>query len=456
MASAQCGCSWNDAGNTVDQCFPFNTPVATIEAACTKAFGSTMSYASLIPSKGCTTPGMLGLECLSSSGCSVADACAQTCKSAADNCPQSAACFDYWANLSGDNLGKGAAFDAIIDPGDGSACGFHPITGDPIPSCPLMTALPTDERNSCGSDGKSACPNAITANAWCDCNPELCNQAMRAFCVAGNSSGFYKMVDGKKTAVTADQIVACACFNPEAHPWGTLTWGDLTSITAFKGSTFPLQCVWPPCRDASGSVLTLRETDKISCPTIKDLCLNIIQDVHLENVKANSITLGECIQSAGGNLNGGNTTFAQGMKQWFEENPAVWISMLVVFLLIVFGVVALWVSKSVSPLAKAKNRMAFEREQQRRTREANLLAAAYTSSGNKDVELEGQVIQRQREKEIAEVKTAATARKGKVNAKIAKLGDDKNSARQRARLTVGETLAEEQDKRLIGVFSDGL
>lgn len=404
----------------------------------------------------CIGDGMVAVACVNgSAGTSITDCCNGTNRSCGKVCPRSSACDRILGGYGG--VGShGLAFSLVsaVDPSSNTItdakCGFHPITGEPIPSCPLMTAIQGDTNANINLTPQDA-------QNWCDCNPEACNEAMRQFCSSGPQAGnpwTCRLEDGSigQCENGPADLVACMCWNPGDKPWGTLKFGDLASITAFQGSTFPLQCLWPPCRDMSGAVLARRETDAIRCPSVKSVCMNIIQDVHLENVSANSITLGECIQAA----TGANIGKAFDPQQWLQENPWVWISGLAILgvIVLVLLIVAFRGSGPVARYARHKALLSIQKDQ---TRFSNRLAKALEASPNTQARQLGDAIKQKRAEQLKDVDMLAKLHKQKADAESAQLKSkaesDLDSARKLAKLQVKEKEAADHYQKLRELYT---
>ena len=467
-----CACGTGTGGNTesctewadklnatiLPNCLPLDSIITGDEngndpaqAACDKLKGDATTYPVPISDTSCAPcvgDGMVAVACVPRTafgGATLAQCCTGDAPAGADCgkiCARSAAC-DGVLGGYGVQQKSGAAVDDKLKLGADSAtaygmafsvidatttesgesgrtikeavCGFHPITGLPIPSCPLMTAT----RNNSSSTKLTP----LQAQSWCDCNPEACNLAMRDFCSGRAEVGNPWFCYNEQGEIApckngASDLTACMCWNPGNKPWGSLKFGDLTSITAFQGSTWPLQCLWSPCRDQSGTVLARRDTDAIRCPSVKDVCMNIIQDVHLENVDANSITLGECVQMASG-----RSLQAFSPKKWLQDNPWVWISGLAMLgvILVVLLMVAF---KGSGPLGRFMRKRALQQAQREQTLHANRVAAELRKSTNSEARALGTAIAEKRATQLKGLRKVQAARAAQLKKETAELMQD--------------------------------
>lgn len=323
----------------------------------------------------CADPSQRRLVC--SSGETSASWCCTHASSGVDGscsqfCPTSAACSP---TLGGD--GSGACFALT------SNCPVNPepgAGGDTLTQCPVMTS----------NDALQP-----LCKSWCEANPRDCNSAMRQFCSNARNA----------------QMAACNCVAPQGKSWGDLTFNGLQSIMSYQPGfdTMDMGCVWPPCQDKSGSILQPQRDpgDTYACPTIKNLCLNLAEDVHLSDIVSGRVTVGQCVSKAqggkaksGGNIHGGinKLGLGQALGVWFRANPIAGIVVVVVGLILVL-VAARVLFRPPSPLQKAAARMALDKITTRRDREMGELITHMTASPNHNVKSAGGVLRSQRDKE---------------------------------------------------------
>jgi hypothetical protein len=144
--------------------------------------------------------------------------------------------------------------------------------------------------------------------------------------------------------------------------------------------------MWPPCVDDTGVVLKprVRESDPPLCPNIDKLCVSIVQNVRLQNVDAQSVSVGQCIQAAQQQEAGGSivTNFETAVAAWLRRNPVVWILALVLLALVVSGVLVLGLRDTTQPLARQAQHLAMNRAQRRALRDLNTTIQEMERSGS--------------------------------------------------------------------------
>lgn len=195
---------------------------------------------------------------------------------------------------------------------------------------------------------------ATACQSWCNANPEECNRDLKAYCSAPGNAG----------------LAACSCVAPQGTDWGDLSYKQLLTIVRANPKVEKqlqdqglddIRCAWPPCQDQSGGILKEAATsgNAFKCPDINNLCVNVLEDVHLSDVIAGKVTIGACIgktnTTGGGGNNttggGGNTeSFGGQLEHYLVTHPVIIVMLVVVAVLAV-----------VTPLAWAAHALAKPR-----------------------------------------------------------------------------------------------
>ena len=344
-----------------------------VEGMCASQFGAGGGFPSVEWSSHCTPDAPYVLVCKSNEA-SVEYCCTNTAKDGACSvCPHSSGC-----NGTLGGSGAGLCF------AQSSECGTNPnpaAGNELIPTCPAM--LSTD--------------NAIAqpCQDWCAANPAACNAAMARYC--------------KDPSMV--ETPACACYaQAAAQPWGHLSYNQLEQVVeanpavqaqideqSAAGGGLAMGCLWPPCLQHAG-VLRPQATGKATaCPAITNLCLNVVEDVHMADLTTGSITVGECLGDGnkkttpnlgGGGSNTSTLPFGTQLKLWLDHNPLIIVIVCVVAALIL-GTLAWLALRGPTPIERAMARMTRAKVEERKNAKEHELIQQLRASSNTRVRARG-------------------------------------------------------------------
>lgn len=341
--------------------------------------------------------------------------------------------------------------------GNGSGVCFTDSTEcqvDPNPSsngaatkrCPMLVSMNTHLGNVC--------------QTWCQANSEECSNAMNSYCARpGNTS-----------------LPACSCVAPWATQWGDLSFTSLQQIVranpkiqkqldaqAGQGETLNIGCAWPPCTTTDKGVMV---PPNRTCPPIGNLCVNVIEDVHLSDVIAGTVTVGEC--SSGGGKGGSNSTVGGGMdalpfgtalQLWLVDNPMTIVVLVAVFVTI-FGALAYLAFKPASALQLAEAEMTLASLQAKRQRKMNRLTSTMLASPNAQVVAAGRELLKKRQEAARLVRTRFHTAVQQARERIAGLkkfaSGNSQAGEQTAALQAQIAQLQADQKEAVGAMLQGL
>lgn len=376
-------------------------------------------------------PTAAALQCMSATA-SKAHCCSSADCGADPSCgaiqPTSAACTD----VLGDE-GNGLCFAVSTE------CGSDPDPtsgGASVPFCPAMLS------NAKALGGlKTAC------NAWAQANPLDYMQAAKEYCK------------------TNPHHTACRCLAPQGTSWNGIPYDDMQEMMRSHGSDFPMECVWPPCMAtvAPETVLQVHKgSDAQQCPAINNFCLNMLQDVHLSDITAGHVNIGDCINqgtrgSAGGVTNGvGSLPFSTQLRLWFEQNPTPLLVLVFLFVL-VFAMSAFAVFKPPTALQEAEARMTLARIQRTRAEKEQVLIRSLRGSRNPTIARVGDMMatrqQNVGQQMRAQFEARVAALQGEIDALQGKAASSSQAAVEVAAMQTKQQLLRKREKQLSRLFT---
>lgn len=275
-----------------------------------------------------------------------------------------------------------------------------------VPRCPVMVSSEGHLPDACAQ--------------WCAANPAECNRAMTAYCSVPANVG----------------LPACACIKPKGTNWGQLSFKDFMDVLRSnpkaqaqlenQAGAMDVRCAWPPCQVQGGGILKFAATDNdFKCPTIDNLCVNVIQDVHMKDVIAGTVTVGACIGK--GNSPGGNNKTSHGVAElpfgtelwmWLQHNP-LWLVLVATVLVLVFGGLAYVAFRPPTAVQLASAEMALARLQARHQAQEDALRTKMQASTNPTVKHAGEMLAQERAVLRKTQREALDTKKKEVEARMA-------------------------------------
>lgn len=293
------------------------------------------------------------------------------------------------------------------------------------------TACSPNENPAANGEAVGSCPVLVSTTSlgrvcrsWCAANPEACTRSMNAFC--------------SNPANTSSP--ACSCVAPWYTTWGELSYDALTRIvqanpkvqqqldSQTEGSGLDIGCVWPPCNAANKGVMV---PPARHCPAISNLCVNVLEDVHIQDVVAGRVDVGACVKGgdpdsaasgAVGRVAGGlhHMPLVSSVQLWITQHVALSIVIGAV-LLVVLAVVAFLVLRPPTPLQRFEAAMATkELVHDTRTKEG-YLADAMLHSANPHVRAKGKLLQARLRSEQRDAARDKAARRSSITHDLASL-----------------------------------
>lgn len=364
-------------------CSSFNGAIAAGDRAqaCSSSFGGD-GYIAAVVDPACPASQPYRYVCGSDQG--GAQFCCQHAGTAGD--PACEVCPAKGCNSVLGKNGAGVCF------ADSTECQVNPnpsANGDAVNRCPALVSLNTEIGAVC--------------QTWCEANPEECTRSMNTYCSQAQNA----------------HLPACSCVVPWATDWGELSYGSLQKIVqanpkvqaqldaqAGKGKTLDIGCAWPPCMTTDKGVMV---PPSRTCPPIGNLCVNVIEDVHISDVIAGSVTVGECTQGGGSggkksSIGGGMEAlpFGTQLQLWLTRNPIVIVVIIAAFT-VLFGALAYLAFKGPSALQMAEAEMTLTELQRRRQAKLNDLTSTMLSSRNRAVHEAGVKLLQRRKKAATQV-----------------------------------------------------
>jgi len=335
--------------------------------------------------------------------------------------------------------GSGLCFATSFD------CGTDPDprrAGRSIPFCPVML-----------SQDKSKAKLVTACNAWAQANPADYALASAQYCR-----------DHPTRA-------ACRCLAPRGQEWNGLKYDDMQRLMQkHQPNEFPMECVWQPCMAGTGTGQILKpapRADGAPCPAISNFCLNMLSDVHLSDIQAGSVNIGDCVSTSQGASNdpgsvfGGanDLPFATQLRRWVSTN-LVYVVAFSALLLLLLATTGWLAFRGPTAMQRAEARMTIEQLQKERAAKEALLIRNMEASKNAAVQEAGREMEGRRADSGKRVRAAFERREKQLARSIEKLegkGGDASSSSKDALLVAAmrtkESLLKEKERSLAKLFA---